>query len=32
MEMPKDLPEDYDPVAALRERTLAEKKKAKKHF
>ena len=27
MEMPKDLPADYDPVEALRERTLAEKKK-----
>jgi len=29
MEKPKDLPEDYDPVKALRERTKLEKKKQK---
>lgn len=29
MEMPKDLPADYDPVAAFKERVLLEKKKQK---
>jgi predicted dinucleotide-utilizing enzyme len=29
MEMPKDLPVDYDPVAAFKERVLLEKKKQK---